>query len=142
MQQSTRSLKNEFKRGALCRGRTGSSRFGISGARHFYALAAPASGLRLCMGIEFARLDGDFGMGLVGDALFAHTAQDDYPLDDGMDSGYHLDHVACSDRRDICLVYRGRFHLERVDPCAHGRTYANGRAYFSSLQAAQAGETA
>ena len=81
-------------------------------------------------------------MGLVGDALFAHTAQDDYPLDDGLDSSYHLDHVACSDGRGICLVYRSRFHLERVDPCPHGCAYPNGRAYFSSLQAAQAGEKA
>lgn len=64
----------EFKRGALCRGRAGRSRFCLSGARHLYALAAPAASLRLCLGIEFARLDGNLRMGVVGYPILAHPS--------------------------------------------------------------------
>jgi len=80
-------------------------------------------------------------MGLVGYALLAYPPQDHHALDDGVDSGYHLDHVARSGGRDIYLVYRSRVHLERVDPCAHGCPHTNGRACLSSLQTTQATKT-
>ena len=80
-------------------------------------------------------------MGVVGYALFPYPAQDHHALDDGVDCSYHLDYVARSDGRDVYLVYRSRFYLERVDPCAHGCPHTNGRACLSSLQTTQATKT-